>query len=208
MLILGLTGSIGMGKSETARMFIRRGIPVYDADAAVHRLYEKGGAAVGPVGAAFPGTVKDGAIDRVALGAAVIGKPEAMARLEALVHPLLGAERRDWLEAQDKAGAPIVVLDIPLLYETGGEAGVDLVVVVSAPEAVQRARVLERPTMTAERLEAILAKQMPDAEKCRRADFVLDTGRGLAETEAAVDRLLDSLKTRPGKVWAARLTRP
>ena len=201
MLLLGLTGSIGMGKSETARMFIRRGVPVYDADAAVHRLYEKGGAAVGPVSAAFPGVLKDGAIDRAALGAAVIGKPKEMARLEAIVFPLVGKERQAWLAAQAKAGAPLVVLDIPLLYETGGERGVDYVVVVDAPPAVQRDRVLGRPGMTAERLEAILVKQLPNAEKCKRADFVLDTGQGLAHTEAAVGALLQSLKGRVGKVW-------
>ena len=201
MLILGLTGSIGMGKSETARMFERRGIPVYDADAAVHRLYEKGGAAVEPVSAAFPGTLKDGAIDRQALGAAVLGRPGELERLERIVFPLLRGEREAWLKAQDHAGHPLIVLDIPLLFETGAEGGVDFVVVVSAPADVQKSRVLERPGMTPAKLDAILAKQMPDAEKRRRADAVLETGTGLAETEAALDRLLERLKDQPARAW-------
>jgi dephospho-CoA kinase len=208
MLILGLTGSIGMGKSETARMFERRGVPVYDADAAVHRLYQKGGAGVEPVSIAFPGALKDGAIDRGALGAAVLGKPGALERLERLVHPLLAGERQAWLEAQDQAGHPIVVLDIPLLLEGGGEKDVDIVIVVSASEAVQRARVLERPGMTGEKLGIIRAKQMPDEEKRLRADVVLDTGQGLAVTDEAVGALLERLKGKTGQAWARLSQKP
>lgn len=201
MLLIGLTGSIGMGKSETAKMFARLGLPVYDADAAVHSLYAKGGAAVEPVGAAFPGVVRDGAVDRTALSAEVIGKPEAMTRLEAIIHPLVAQVQRDWLLKQAEAGAGMVVLDVPLLLENGGEARVDAVVVVSAPPEIQRARVLERPGMTPDKLDAILAKQMPDAEKRKRADFVVDTGGGLDHAFTEVQALVNTLKGRPGRVW-------
>jgi dephospho-CoA kinase len=197
MLILGLTGSIGMGKSTTSKMFQDEGVPVYDSDAAVHALYATGGAAVAPVEAAFPGVVVDGAIDRARLSAAVVGKSEALAKLEAIVHPLVGAHRIGFFEDAQAKGCDIVVLDIPLLFETGGHKKVDKVVVVSAPAAVQRERVLARPDMTVEKFEAILARQTPDAEKRARADFVIDTGQGLDHARAQVRDLLTLLRT-PG----------
>jgi len=190
VIVLGLTGSIGMGKSTTARMFVDEGAPVYDSDAAVHALYASGGAAVAPVEAAFPGVVVDGAIDRARLSAAVMGDSEALARLESIVHPLVGAHRIGFFEAARAQGADVVVLDIPLLYETGGDRTVDKVVVVSAPADVQRQRVLARPGMDAAKFEAILARQTPDAEKRARADFVIDTSRGL---DAARDQVRDIL---------------
>jgi len=156
---------------------------------------------VGPVGAAFPGVIKDGAVDRTVLSAAVIGNDAAMSRLEAIVHPLVGRAQQDWLKAEAARGAPMVVLDIPLLLEGGGEARVDVVVVVSAPEAVQCARVLQRPGMSPEKLAAILAKQMPDAEKRKRADFVIDTGQTLDATFADLKALVDRLKHWPARVW-------
>ena len=179
MITIGLTGSIGMGKSTTSAMFAEAGVPVYDADAEVHALYAPGGAAVAPLEAAFPGVVKDGAVDRTALSAQVIGKPEQMKKLEAIVHPLVGHSRIGFFERAAAQGADLVVLDIPLLFETGGERNVDAVVVVSAPADQQRARVLARPGMTEEKLDAILAKQMQDVEKRARAHFVVDTGQGL-----------------------------
>lgn len=197
MLILGLTGSIGMGKSTTSKMFQDEGVPVYDSDAAVHALYAAGGAAVAPVEAAFPGVVVDGAIDRARLSAAVVGKSEALAKLEAIVHPLVGAHRIGFFEDAKAKGCDIVVLDIPLLFETGGHKKVDKVVVVSAPADVQRERVLARPDMTVEKFEAILARQTPDAEKRARADFVIDTGQGLDHARAQVRDLLTLLRT-PG----------
>jgi dephospho-CoA kinase len=190
MIVVGLTGSIGMGKSTTAQMFVDEGVPVYDSDAAVHALYASGGAAVAPVQAAFPGVVVDGAIDRARLSAAVMGNSEALAVLESIVHPLVGAHRIGFFEAAQAQGADIVVLDIPLLYETGGEKKVDEVVVVSAPADVQRRRVLARPGMDPAKFEAILARQMPDAEKRALADFVIDTGQGL---DAARDQVRDIL---------------
>lgn len=197
MLVLGLTGSIGMGKSTTSAMFQAEGVPVYDSDAAVHALYATGGAAVGPVGQAFPGVVVDGAIDRARLSAAVVGNPEALAKLEAIVHPLVGAHRIGFFEKAQAEGRDIVVLDIPLLYETGGEKKVDKVVVVSAPADIQRQRVLTRTGMSAEKFEAILARQTPDAEKRARADFVIDTGQGLDHARTQVRDLLTLLRT-PG----------
>jgi dephospho-CoA kinase len=194
--ILGLTGSIGMGKSATAAMFRAQGVPVHDADAAVHRLYE--GAAVAPVEAAFPGVTRDGAIDRPALSARVLNDAAAMKRLEAIVHPLVRAEETAFLEAARRAGARLAVLDIPLLFETGGDARVDAIAVVSAPIAVQRARVLDRPGMTPERFEAILARQLPDAEKRRRAHFVIDTGRGFAAARRQVAGVVRALSG-PGR---------
>ena len=176
MKIIGLTGSIGMGKSTTAAMFREAGIPVYDADAAVHAAYAVGGVAVGPVGDAFPGTVSDGRVDREALRQQVLGKPEAMARLNSIVHPLIGKSRADAFEAATASGADMIVLDVPLIYETGGERNMDAVIVVSAPAKMQRERVLAREGMTPERLDAILAQQLPDAEKRRRADYVIETG--------------------------------
>jgi dephospho-CoA kinase len=195
MLVLGLTGSIGMGKSTTAAMFEAEGVPVYDSDAAVHALYAAGGAAVDPVEAAFPGVVVNGAIDRAKLSAKVVGDPEALAKLEGIVHPLVGAHRIGFFEKAQAEGRDIVVLDVPLLFETGGQKGVDKVVVVSAPPEVQRARVLARPEMTPEKFEAILARQLPDAEKRARADFVIDTGQGVEHARRQVRDLLTLLRT-------------
>jgi dephospho-CoA kinase len=194
MIILGLTGSIGMGKSTTAAMFEALGVPVYDSDAAVHALYAAGGAAVSPVEAAFPGVVVGGAIDRARLSAAVIGDPEALTKLETIVHPLVGAHRLGFFEHATRDGHDIVVLDVPLLYETGGNKRVDKVVVVSAPAEVQRARVLARPGMDAAKFEAILARQIPDAEKRALADFVIDTGQGLDRARQQVVAILHSLR--------------
>jgi dephospho-CoA kinase len=195
-VILGLTGSIGMGKSATAAMFARHGVPVHDADAAVHALYGAGGAAAAVIGAAFPGTLDpDGAVDRTRLRETVIGAPERLAALEALVHPLAQAAARDFLARQ--AGAPLVLLDIPLLFETGAEARCDRVLVVTAPPEVQRARVLARPGMDAATFEAIRAKQLPDAEKRARADFVLDTSLSFAHAEAEVAAIIRQLTAGP-----------
>jgi dephospho-CoA kinase len=204
MLLIGLTGSIGMGKTETAKMFARHGVPVYDADAAVHALYANGGAAVAPIAGAFPEAVTAGAVDRAALSRLVVGKPAAMKRLEAIIHPLVAKAQLDWLAEQAARGVPRVVLDIPLLFETGGEGRVDVVVVASAPEDVQRARVLARPDMSAEKFEAILAKQVPDAEKRARADFVVETDKGFDHAEAQVREILTALEGREGAVWAQR----
>ena len=178
MIILGLTGSIGMGKSATATLFREAGVPVYDADAAVHALYAEGGAAVEPIGAAFPGVVHEGAVDRTRLRTHVLDNPEAMKRLEGIVHPLAGEAQRDFRQAAHAEGAAPAVLDIPLLFETGGERHCDFTLVVTAPPAIQRARVLARPGVTAETFEAILARQMPDADKRARADFILSTAHG------------------------------
>ena len=178
MIILGLTGSIGMGKSATATLFRDEGVPVYDADAAVHQLYQDGGAAVEPVEAAFPGVKVGGAIDRNLLRERVLNDPAAMKRLEGIVHPLAGEAQRKFRDAAEKAGAAFVVLDIPLLFETGGFAYCDYVLVVSAPARVQRERVLSRPGMTEETFEAILSRQTPDAEKRAKADFILSTAHG------------------------------
>jgi dephospho-CoA kinase len=194
MIILGLTGSIGMGKSTTSKMFQAQGVPVYDSDAAVHALYATGGAAVAPVEAAFPGVVVDGAIDRTKLSAAVMGNSEALAVLESIVHPLVGAHRIGFFEDAQAQGADIVVLDVPLLYETGGDKKVDKVVVVSASAELQRERVLARPGMDATKFEAILARQTPDAEKRARADFVIDTGQGLAAARQQVRDILTRLR--------------
>ena len=196
-LMLGLTGSIGMGKSTVAAMFADSGVPVFDADAAVHRLQGPGGRLVAAIEAAFPGTTGADAVDRAALSAAVLNDPAALARLEALVHPAVGEERRAFLAAH--ADAPIVLLDIPLLFETGGEGAVDKVAVVSAPPEVQRARVLARPGMIPARFDAILARQMPDAEKRARADVVIDTGGPLDATRAAVDAVIACLLRDTGR---------
>jgi dephospho-CoA kinase len=193
MIIIGLTGSIGMGKSTVASMFAEEGAPCFDSDAAVHALYAPGGAAVAPVEAAFPGVTKDGAIDRVALSARVVGDTQAIRALEGIVHPLVKQAQLAFLQAQRDAGARYVVLDIPLLFEGGGDTLVDKVVVVSAPEDVQRARVLARPGMTEEKFEAILARQTPDAEKRARADFVIDTSGPFEATRAQVRAVLDAL---------------
>jgi dephospho-CoA kinase len=194
MKLIGLTGSIGMGKSTVAKMFAEEGAPFFDSDAAVHALYAKSGAAVAPVEAAFPGVVRDGAIDRALLSPRVVGDPEAMQRLERIVHPLVRQAQLDFLAARAAEGASFVVLDIPLLLEGGNPHGVDAVVVVSAPPEVQRARVLARPGMTPEKFEAILARQMPDAEKRDRADFVIDTNCSLDETRVQVRAVLDVLR--------------
>jgi dephospho-CoA kinase len=202
VILIGLTGSIGMGKSTTAAMFREAGVPVYDADAAVHDLYDQGGAAVGPVGEAFPGVVVDGRVDRERLRQAVLGKPEELKRLNAIVHPLVGRDRAGFFDQARAAGAEMVVLDIPLLFETGGDANVDAVVVVSAPAEQQRERVLARPGMTPERLDAILAQQLADAEKRARAHFVVDTGRGLAPARAQVAEIIATMrdpKRRPAR---------
>jgi dephospho-CoA kinase len=188
MLVLGLTGSIGMGKSTTAKFFADEGVPVHDADAAVHRLYEAEAAPL--IEAAFPGTTADGKVDRDKLAGRVIGDAAAIKRLEELVHPLVAEVRERFLRDAEKSGAKIAVLDIPLLYETGGETRCDAVVVVSAPADVQRARAFERPGMTEEKFAAILAKQIPDAEKRARADFVVDTSKGY---EAARQQVRDIL---------------
>lgn len=210
MILLGLTGSIGMGKSTTTAMFADLGAVVWNADDAVHRLYAPGGEAVGPVGEAFPGVVVDGAVDRTRLAEA-LGKDEtAFRRLEAIVHPLVAQGRAADLEAARTAGVKLAVLDIPLLFETGGDRAVDAVVVVTADPAIQAERVLARPGMTRERFDAILARQMPDAEKRARADFVIDTGRGLeaarAEVEAIVATVLDPSWISPRR-GAASLSR-
>ena len=178
MIVLGLTGSIGMGKSATATLFRDEGVPVYDADAAVHQLYQEGGAAVAPVEAAFPGVQVGGAIDRSLLRERVLNDSVAMKQLEAIVHPLAGQAQQKFREAAREGGAAFVVLDIPLLYETGGTGYCDYVLVVTAPAHVQRERVLSRPGMTEEAFEAILARQVPDAEKRAKADFILSTAHG------------------------------
>ena len=196
MILIGLTGSIGMGKSTTAAMFREAGVPVYDADAAVHDLYDKGGAAVGPVGEAFPGAVKDGRVDREVLRQAVLGDPEALKRLNAIVHPLVGRGRAGFFAKAEADGADLVVLDIPLLFETGGERRVDATVVVSAPAEMQRARVLERG-VSLERLEALLGRQMPDAEKRRRADFVVDSAHGVEHARDQVRKILAAVARMP-----------
>ena len=198
MKVVGLTGSIGMGKSTTAAMFRDAGVPVYDADAAVHDLYDEGGAAVGPVGEAFPGVVKAGRIDREALRQRVLGHPEELKRLNAIVHPLVGQDRLSFFAQAEAAGADLVVLDVPLLFETGGHERVDAIVVVSAPPEMQRERVLARPGMTPERFDAILAQQLADAEKRARAHFVVETGHGLDHARQQVRRIIDSLRASAG----------
>lgn len=204
MLLIGLTGSIGMGKSETLKMFARAGLPVYDADASVHRLYAKGGRAVAPVEEAFPGVTVDGAIDRARLSEHVLGKPENLRLLEQIVHPLAGEEQITFLLKAEADGADMVVLDIPLLLESGITDRVDTIVVASAPSELQRTRVLERPGMSVEKFETILAKQLPDAQKRKLANFIVETDKGLEHAEAQVQDLLRELKGRPGKVWAKR----
>jgi dephospho-CoA kinase len=196
VIIVGLTGSIGMGKSTTAAMFAEAGALVYDADAEVRRLYAPGGAAVEVVEAAFPGVVSAGAVDRGRLGARVLGDPEALARLNGIVWPLMAGARADFFARAEDATAPFVVLDIPLLFETGGEKNVDVTVVVTAPAEMQRERVLARPGMTQARFAAILAAQTPDAEKRRRADFVVDTSRGLDAARDQVRAIVSALRTR------------
>lgn len=193
MLVVALTGSIGMGKSTTSAMFAARGVPVWDADVAVHRIYGPGGAAVAAVEALFPGVTGPDGVDRAALSARVLGDPERLKQLEKLVHPLVGQDRAAFLADARAAGAPLALVDVPLLFETGGEAFVDAVIVVSCDAATQRARVLARPGMTEAKLDAILARQTPDAVKRSMADFVVDTGQGLdhaSEQVAAIHHTL------------------
>ena len=191
MFILGLTGSLGMGKSTTAKFFAAEGVPVHDADAVVHRLYD--GEATGAIEVAFPGTTVNGKVDRDKLGKRVLGDAAAIQRLEQIVHPLVAEARERFLAEAERAGAPVALLDIPLLYETGGDARCDAAVVVSAPADVQRTRAFERPGMSDDKLLAILAKQMPDAEKRARADFVVDTSRGLEAAQAQVRDILKAI---------------
>jgi dephospho-CoA kinase len=195
MRILGLTGSIGMGKSTTAKLFAEAGVPVYDADAAVHRLYE--GEAAPAIEAAFPGTTSAGKVDRPKLSARVVHDPAAIKQLEQIVHPMLGASRQKFFADAEAAQAPVVVLDIPLLFETGGEKRVDAVVVVSTSPELQRERVLARGTMDEAKLDAIIAKQTPDAEKRRRADFIVDTSHGLEPVRAEIKRILAEVVKMP-----------
>jgi dephospho-CoA kinase len=195
MLILGLTGSIGMGKSTTARLFAEADVPVYDADATVHKLYE--GEAAPAIEAAFPGTTSDGRVDRAKLSARVVHDPAAMKQLERIVHPMLGASRQKFFADAEAAGAPVVVVDVPLLFETGGEKRVDAVVVVTTSPELQRERVLARGTMDDERLSSILARQMPDAEKRKRADFVVDTSHGLDPVRAQIKDILAAVVKMP-----------
>ena len=197
MFVLGLTGSIGMGKSATAKMFAEEGVPVHDADAVVHALYE--GEATPLIEAAFPGTTSGGKVDRDKLGKRVLGDADAIKRLEAIVHPLVAMARDKFLSEAEKSGAPVALLDIPLLYETKGETRCDAVVVVSAPAAVQRQRALERPGMTEQKLETIIAKQMPDAEKRRRADFVVDTSQGFDHARTQVRDILKVVTAPPNR---------
>ena len=195
MLILGLTGSIGMGKSTTAKLFAEAGVPVYDADAAVHKIYE--GEAAPAIEAAFPGTTADGKVDRVKLSAKVLHNPAAIKQLEQIVHPMLGASRQKFLDDAERSGAPVAVVDVPLLFETGGEKRVDAVVVVTTTPEVQRERILARDNMTGEKLDAILARQLPDAEKRKRADFVVDTSHGLDPVRARIRDILAEVVKMP-----------
>jgi dephospho-CoA kinase len=207
MITLGLTGSIGMGKSATAAMFAEEGCPVYDADAEVHRLYARGGAAVGPVEAAFPGVEEDGAINRAKLSARVVNDNEAFQRLNGIVWPLLGTARREFFRKAEEDCVAIVVLDIPMLFETGGERNMDAVVVVSAPADVQRQRVLAREDMNEAKLDALLARQMADEEKRARAHFVVDTSRGFDVARAQVRDIIAALKHpdwRPSRLAAGQ----
>ncbi len=195
MRVLGLTGSIGMGKSTTAKLFAEAGVPVYDADATVHRVYE--GEAAPAIEAAFPGTTSGGKVDRAKLSAKVVHDSAAMKRLEELVHPMLRAYHQKFLEDAEKSGAPVAVVDVPLLFETGGDKRVDAVVVVTTSPEIQRERILARGTMSHEALEAILARQMPDAEKRRRADFLVDTSHGLDPVRTRIRDILDQAAKMP-----------
>jgi dephospho-CoA kinase len=195
MIILGLTGSIGMGKSTTAKLFAEAGVPVYDADATVHMLYE--GEAAPSIEAAFPGTTTGGKVDRARLSARVVHDPAAMKQLEQIVHPMLGASRQKFFHDAEQSGAPVVVVDVPLLFETGGEKRVDAVVVVTTTPEIQRQRILARDNMTGEKLDAILARQLPDAEKRKRADFVVDTSHGLDPVRARIRDILDQAVKMP-----------
>ena len=201
MVIVGLTGSIGMGKSTAAKMLRQMGVPVYDADAAVHRLQAPGGLALPPIEAAFPGVVKNGVLDRQALGARVFGNRDALRRLEAIVHPLVAQQQRLFVRQAARRGEPVVVLDIPLLFEGMGERRVDGVLVVSAPAFLQRLRVMARPGMTAEKLAGILKQQVPDPVKRRKATVVIPTGLGLAPTRRALAKAVRRLMKQRGRSW-------
>ena len=207
MYLIGLTGSIGMGKSATAQLFIEAEVPVYDADAAVHALYERGGAAVAPIGALVPQAIVDGAVDRQILGQYVLQDGDKLKQLEAIVHPLAGQSQFDFLSAANADKAPIVVLDIPLLFETGGDGLVDCVVVVSAPFDIQKQRVLARDGMSEVRFNDILAKQTPDEEKRRRADFIVDSSISIADARTQVRAILDAVEGREGVAYASRMAR-
>ena len=198
MLVIGLTGSIGVGKSAAAKHFVKRGVPVCDADAEVHRLYE--GEAVPAISEAFPGAVRSGKVDRALLAQAVAGSPRKLKQLESIVHPMVVKAEIDFLREQEKQGAKLVVLEIPLLFETDALSRVDVTVVVSAPEGVQRERVLARPGMTKEKLAALLKRQSSDEEKRARSDFVVDSGTTLQDMEQQIDKLIESLKGREGRV--------
>ncbi|MBP2311605.1 dephospho-CoA kinase [Azospirillum soli] len=208
MIVLGLTGSIGMGKSTAARMLAAMGAPVCDSDAVVHKLLGKGGAAVPAIDAAFSGVVRDGAVDRRALGAAVFDNPEALKRLEAILHPKVHEAQRAFLRKAAQRRVKLAVLDIPLLFETGGDRRVDRTIVVTAPFLVQKARVLARPGMTPEKFAGILARQMPDVEKRRRADFVVNTGDGRLSTRRALREIIAKAKRLRGRQWPPRGYQP
>lgn len=195
MIVLGLTGSIGMGKSTTAKLFAEAGAPVYDADATVHLVYE--GEAVATIEAAFPGSTADGRVDRTKLSAQVVHDPVAIRRLEQIVHPMLRAYHQKFLDDAERSGAPVAVVDVPLLFETGGENRVDAVVVVTTTPEIQRQRILARDNMTGEKLDAILARQLPDAEKRRRADFVVDTSHGLDPVRLRIRDILNEAAKMP-----------
>ena len=195
MIVLGLTGSIGMGKSTTAKLFEEAGVPVYDADASVHRLYE--GEAAPAIEAAFPGTTVDGKVDRNRLSAKVVHDAAAMKQLEQIVHPMLGASRQKFFDDAERSGAPVVVVDVPLLFETGGEKRVDAVVVVTTTPEIQRERILARDNMTGKKLDAILARQLADAEKRKRADFVVDTSHGLDPVRLRIRDILEQAAKMP-----------
>ena len=207
MYLIGLTGSIGMGKSLTAGLFEKQGIPVYDADAAVHALYEKNGAAVAPIGALVPEAIVNGAVDRAILGQHVLKDADKLKALEAIVHPLAGAAQRQFLIENEARGTKIVVLDIPLLLEGNGEKFVDSVVVVSAPYELQRTRVLARPGMSEERFADILSKQVPDAEKRTRAEFIVDSSISVEDAKTQVRAILEAIDGRVGRALAARKAR-
>ena len=195
MLLLGLTGSIGMGKSSTAKLFAEAGVPVYDADATVHQVYE--GEAAPAMEAAFPGSTVNGKVDRQKLSAMVVNNPEAMTRLEKVVHPMLRSHQQKFLSDAERSGAPVAVLDIPLLFETGRENRVDAIVVVTTSPEIQRARILARENMTPDKLEAILVRQMPDAEKRQRADFIVDTSSGLEPVRQRIGEILAEVVRMP-----------
>ena len=204
MLLVGLTGSIGMGKSKSAELFEAEGLPVYDADASVHALYEKGGAAVEPLSDCFPEAIKDGVVDRTILGQLVLNDSEMLKKLESIVHPLAGQMQREFLEAQEASGKRAVILDIPLLLEKNAEGLVDVVVVVSTTPEVQKKRVLERPSMTEEKFLSILNKQMPDAEKREKADFVVDSTISVADAHRQIRDIIDKLDGFPARALAVR----